>query len=139
MDTPGGKDSKRHSRRENFKEAAPPPHARAATSRSPAWRVSGDRARPCPPANRGFSGRPRQGRTVSKEKQPLVVEMGSHLLTKPFGLFPMRRKDCAVGRETDSVSELLYEGRFTGSNIFIEYNSRHPIDGRNPPLKSLLA
>ena len=25
----------------------------------------------------------------------------------------MRRKDCAVGRETDSVSELLYGGRFT--------------------------
>ena len=25
----------------------------------------------------------------------------------------MRRKECAVGRETDSVSELLYGGRFT--------------------------
>ena len=25
----------------------------------------------------------------------------------------MRRKDCTVGKETDSVSELLYGGRFT--------------------------
>ena len=44
----------------------------------------------------------------------------------------MRRKDCAVGRETDSVYELVHEARFTGSNVFIEYDSRHPIDGRNP-------
>ena len=50
----------------------------------------------------------------------------------------MPRKDWVVGRKIDSVSELLYEARFTDSNIFIEYNSWLPMDGRNPQ-KSLWA
>ena len=49
----------------------------------------------------------------------------------------MRRKDCAVGREADSVSELWR--KIYSSNIFIEYNSRHPSIGRDPSLNSLRA
>ena len=57
--------------------------------------------------------------------------MALHLPTKIFCAVSMRREDCTVCRETDYLSELLYQKRFTGSNIFIEYTSRPPMDGQN--------
>ena len=58
----------------------------------------------------------------------MLVEMGSD---QTILAVSMRRQDCAAGRETDSVSELVAEGKVYGLNKFIEYNSRHPMDGLN--------
>ena len=51
----------------------------------------------------------------------------------------MRRKDCAVGRETDSVSELLYGGRFTAQISSMNTIPDIQWIGRDPSLKSLRA
>ena len=63
---------------------------------------------------------------------PLVLEMGSHLLTKQFWLFPCEGRIAQQAEKLTVCLRFYMEAMFTGSNIFIEYNSRHPMDGRNP-------